>query len=381
MNLYFDYAAAAPADEDVLKRFARLAAMYPANQEAAGAAGAEMRKAVAGAEYILAKAFCGEGNANDCGILWTMTGTEAVGAAITAAGQICKGGDVLYTDGEHDSVLAALKRLPTGFRLVKVGVKRNGQIDCEDFKAKLSRETAFAALHWVQSETGCIQPLANVREILDAYAPKCLLIADTIQGAGKIPFDYAGIRPDMALISGQKIGVPAGGAMLYSLRYRKVFGELRSVHHAVGRIPPAFAVLLAEHFAKRVEEMPENERRMRELKQELLAALKREIPAKTWFATLTDGESSPYILHLQFSGEVMTYQGAILVRILNKYGASIASGSACNAETDQPSRILSAMGVPKDKAYSGVRLSLFDHVKTEQIQSIAELMGRAVREY
>ena len=82
-----------------------------------------------------------------------------------------------------------------------------------------------------------------------------------------------------------------------------------------------------------------------------------------------------------FSGGAQTYQGAILTRIMAKFGASIASGSACDAETRTPSRVLTAMGLSRDEAYSAVRVSFFDHNTPDEAAELAHLLARAVREY
>ena len=64
-----------------------------------------------------------------------------------------------------------------------------------------------------------------------------------------------------------------------------------------------------------------------------------------------------------------------------KFGASIASGSACDAETGTPSRVLTAMGFGRDEAYSAVRVSFFDQNTPDEAAELARLLARAVREY
>ena len=102
----------------------------------------------------------------------------------------------------------------------------------------------------------------------------------------------------------------------------------------------------------------------RTLRTAFLDELERALPDGCRRETIPAEIASPYIVHLLFSGGRRTYQGAILTRIMAKFGASIASGSACDAETGTPSRVLTAMGLSRDEAYSAVRVSFFDQNTT-----------------
>ena len=120
---------------------------------------------------------------------------------------------------------------------------------------------------------------------------------------------------------------------------------------------------------------------IREMKQRFLAELREALPDGCWRETVPSSNASPYIVHLLFSGGAQTYQGAILTRIMAKFGASIASGSACDAETGTPSRVLTAMGLSRDEAYAAVRVSFFDQNTPDDAAELARLLARAVREY
>ena len=59
----------------------------------------------------------------------------------------------------------------------------------------------------------------------------------------------------------------------------------------------------------------------------------------------------------------------------------MASGSACDAETDAPSRVLTAMGFNRAEAYSALRVSFFDSNTPEEAAELARMIARAVRDY
>ena len=196
-----------------------------------------------------------------------------------------------------------------------------------------------------------------------------------------LPFDFASVRPDFFLVSGQKFGLPSGAAMVYSDAFRPTVKKIRSERHAVGRVPPPFCLLLAETLAGRLAELEKKLTHIRVLRTAFLDELKRALPDGCWRETIPAENASPYIVHLLFSGGPQTCQGAILTRIMAKFGASIASGSACDAETGTPSRVLTAMGLSREEAFSAVRVSFFDRNTPEEAAELAQLLARAVREY
>lgn len=381
MKLYFDNAAAVPVRPVTMARLAALAQDFSANQEASGAAGEAVRAALATAERRMIDTICGSA-AQGRSILWTNTGTDAVRAAVMAFLLTPeKHGGVLSTDGEHASIPAALDMLPASCPRNRVKLLRDGRIDLTDLSQKLNERTRLVAFHWVQSETGAMQDLAAVRSMVKSIAPQAALLVDAIQGAGKLPFDFAAVQPEFFLVSGQKFGLPSGAAMLYGDEFRPAVKKLRTERHAIGRVPPPFSLLLAETLGGRTATMSGDLDYIRELKERFLSELKEALPDGCWRETIPAENASPYIAHLLFSGGPQTYQGAILTRIMAKFGASIASGSACDAETGTPSRVLTAMGLGREQAYSAVRVSFFDHNTPEEAAELAHLLARAVREY
>ena len=381
MKLYFDNAAAVPVRPVTMARLATLAQDFSANQEASGAAGEAVRAALSTAERRLIETICGSA-AQGRSVLWTNTGTDAVRATVMAFLLTPeKHGGVLSTDGEHASIPAALDMLPASCPRNRVKLLRDGRIDLTDLSQKLNERTRLVAFHWVQSETGAMQDLAAVRAMVKSIAPQAALLVDAIQGAGKLPFDFAAVQPEFFLVSGQKFGLPSGAAMLYSDEFRPAVKKLRTERHAIGRVPPPFCLLLAETFGGRTATMSGDLDYIRELKERFLSELKEALPDGCWRETIPAEIASPYIAHLLFSGGPQTYQGAILTRIMAKFGASIASGSACDAETGTPSRVLTAMGLGREQAYSAVRVSFFDHNTPEEAAELARLLARAVREY
>ena len=72
----------------------------------------------------------------------------------------------------------------------------------------------------VNNETGAINPLKEVKEVLKSY-PSIVFHSDAVQGVGKIPFDYNLV--DAFTLSGHKIhGLKGSGALIKRKNIRLV---------------------------------------------------------------------------------------------------------------------------------------------------------------
>ncbi len=376
MQIYLDNASSVPCEKHILERFAVLASEYFANQESLSCHGRKSAKAVKEAEEKIFTLLSAD-KAESGGVLSGNTGSSVLAASIHALGSFLKGG-VVTSCGEHSSVLCALKRTSALYRfpVYYCPVGRDGELDRDHLKDLLKKEKiGLAAFHHIQSETGCIQDLAAIRNVLDEYSPETLFLADTVQSAGKYPLLWKEAKLDLAFVSGQKIGCTGGGCVLYRKKFARLFTSLRGSTHLPGRCIPAHILLLAEILEKLVPEMETNRRKMEKMKYLLLEQIKKnDIP---FVPTLSPEKTSSYILH----GITTPYQGAILTRMLTEKNISAAPGSACESETGEVSRILKEMGIKKNDLYNVLRISFWLHNTEEEIRYFVPLLKACTLKY
>ena len=378
-SLYFDCAAAAPVSPAAAQRLAELFGEYFANQEAHGAHARRAAGALREAERRILALFAGS-SADLHSLFWTMSGTESVAASFRAIRlRFPHGCDILYSDAEHPSALAAIAALPEPFRKIRLPLDRSGRLVPEAVTKALgtTRGTVLCA-PFVQSETGAVQDLALLRRLLSSGTGTTphLLFCDGIQGAGKLPLNWNAVRPDLFTFSGQKIGCPAGGGVIAAESFAPFLRRVRTEEHAAGRLPAPFGILLVERLEELFASMETRTVSMRRTRARLLTLLSERIGGK-FEETLQEGTASPYILHLLLKD----VQGAIAVRALSAEGISAASGSACDAESADPSRVLTAMGIPREKAYGGFRLSFFEPPDEEALCVLADSLQTFFRDY
>jgi len=101
-----------------------------------------------------------------------------------------------------------------------VGVDANGVIDLGALAAALAAHDKaeglpLVAVHAANNETGVIQPVGRIAEIVKAAGG--ILIVDAVQAAGRVSLDISAGYGDYLILSSHKIGGPKGVGAIIAL--------------------------------------------------------------------------------------------------------------------------------------------------------------------
>jgi cysteine desulfurase len=257
--------------------------------------------------------------------------------AIDIAARRATGGRRLVGATEHDAVIAAM-----GDAAVVLAVDANGTIDLKALEERLAEGPALVAIQQVNNETGVIQPLEPIYQLVRDAG--CLLLADCAQGAGKLPLPDA----DFLAISAHKFGGPPGiGALLVKDlgMLAASGGQERGYRRGTENLPAAASMAAALEAGAVAAAMP----RLAELR----LALEDDIVAAGGIVISAEAPRIATIGAYAMPGVASASQ---LVQF-DLAGISVSAGSACSSGSMKPSRVLAAMGLPAEISECVIRVS------------------------
>jgi cysteine desulfurase len=348
--IYLDYNATTPVDPAVLDAMLPYLRGEFGNPSSAHGLGGRAHDAV---EAARAEAAALIGAASD-EIVFTGGGTEASNIAIRGAARIDDTRrDVVTSTIEHPATEACCAFLEgEGRKVTRVPAKADGLLDTARVAAAIDNKTALVTIIHAQNEIGTIQPIAEIAAAARHHG--ALVHVDAAQSVGKIAVNVNELGADLLSIAGHKLYAPKGVGVLYIRHGIALPPLLLGAGQERGRRPGTenvpYIVALGEACRVAGTMLERESRRLSGLSGDLFAALTREIPE---IVLVGDPKRRlPNTLNVLFprtSGR----------NVLEKCRRVMAStGSACHADSEEPSAILTALGIARHNALGAVRLSL-----------------------
>jgi cysteine desulfurase len=369
--IYLDHNATTPLDPDVLRAMLPFLHEEFGNPSSAHALGRRARDAIEDARAEVAALI----GAHPGEIVFTSGGTEASNIAIRGAAAIDgKRPTIVTTTIEHPATEACCALLERGGHAMRrVPPRPDGLMDPERVREVIDGNTALVTVIHAQNEIGTVQPVAEIAAA--AKAQGALVHADAAQSVGKVPVRVNELDVDLLSIAGHKLYAPKGVGALYVRRGVRLPPLLVGAGQEGGRRPGtenvAGIVALGEacRIAGMVLEKGNGE--IAALTAELLARLRSEVPRLALVGHPT--ARLPNTLNALFPG----VSGRRLLENCPRVQAS--TGSACHADSETPSAILSALGISDDRALGAVRLSLGRATTKEDVETAAASLAAAWR--
>jgi cysteine desulfurase len=369
--IYLDYNATTPVDA------AALDAMLPylrgefGNPSSAHGLGGRAHEAVEAARAEVAALI----GATPDEIVFTSGGTEASNIATRGAMRIDdRRRDVVTSTIEHPATEACCAFLEgEGHKVTRVVAETDGLISPARVAAAIDKKTALVTIIHAQNEIGTIQPIADIAAAARRHG--ALVHVDAAQSVGKIAVDVNKLGADLLSIAGHKLYAPKGVGVLYIRRGIALPPLLLGAGQERGRRPGTenvpYIVALGEACRVAGVMLQREAKRLSGLAGDLFAALKREIPD---IILVGDPKRRlPNTLNVLFPS-------ASGRKVLEKCRRVMAStGSACHADSEEPSATLTALGIARDQALGAVRLSLGRGTTKEDVANAAADLAAAWR--
>ena len=373
-GVYLDYNGSAPIDPRVVE------IMFAALTEGAGNASSThrfgRRQAAAVDEAREHVAALVGGRASN--VVFTAGATEANNLALRGAveGSPAARQRIVISAVEHASVRETARWIHERgpLKLDVVPVTDGGYVDLRALEEILGEDVLLVSVMSANSETGVLNPVAEVAE--RARAAGALFHCDATQSAGRLPFDLEKIGADLVSLSSHKICGPTGVGALVGTRHslRRLSPIIHGGGHERGLRSGSlnvagivgFGAAARISFGERTTESAQAAELRDRLTESLTSRLSgvREI-----------GDASrrlPNTANVRFEGA----DAEAVVANLDPVAAS--AGSACSSGAIEPSEVLLAMGIPRDAASESVRFSVGRFTTREDIDFAVERAVAAV---
>ncbi len=374
--MYLDHAATTPLSGPALAALTQELGRS-GNPSSLHGAGRRARSVVEAARETLANA----AGAHSSEIIFTSGGTEADNLAVKGLFWNRRDADaarnrVLVSAVEHPAVTDTVTWLEAheGAEVVWIPVDAEGRIRLDVLATELAaapERIALVSVMWANNEVGTIQPVADVVALASEYGIP--VHSDAVQAFGSVPVDFKASGLAAMSISGHKIGGPVGvGALLLgrSIKLTPVQhggGQERDVRS--GTLDTASIAAFAAAAEDAIANLPAEVTRLSELRDALIAGVRREVPEAVLRGSVTD--RLPGNAHFTFPG----CEGDSLLFLLDMAGFETSTGSACTAGVPRPSTVLLAMGLSEDEARGAQRFSLGHTTTAEDVESFVAVVA------
>ncbi|MDR1397247.1 MAG: aminotransferase class V-fold PLP-dependent enzyme [Desulfarculales bacterium] len=292
-------------------------------------------------------------------LVFTSGGSEANNTVLKGLFSGRRGGHMITSKIEHDSILGAARQLQKdGVAVTMVNAGADGRVKAEEIAAAVRDDTRLISIMHANNETGAIQPLLEIRDI--CRQGRIFFHSDAVQSAGKIAINVNQLDCDFLTASAHKFNGPKGVGILYvkdrSHCESLIFGGSQENYFRAGTENLCAIVGMGEAALLKSDDIQARSQRLRRLRDFFLDELRKIFP-ELKVNEAAESCQLPGTMNLTFPG----IAGVRLLAGLDSCAVAVSIGSACTADNIEPSHVLLGMGLDAAAALSSIRLSMGDN--------------------
>ncbi len=371
--IYLDNAATTRTAPEVVEAMLPYFTEYYGNAGSIYGLAGESRKALLRARETIAGTLGAEANE----IYFTAGGSESDNWALKAVFEAWqdKGKHIITSRIEHHAVLHTCEYLEKmGARVTYLDVDSEGLVDPGQLERAIRPDTILISVMAANNEVGTIQPVKEIGEIAAAHG--ILFHTDAVQAYGHLPLAVQECHIDLLSASAHKFNGPKGAGFLYVGKKAGIRSFIHGGQQERGRragtenVPGIVGMAAAARRAH--EHMEERAQKERMLRDYLIGRIEAEIPDVALNGHRT--RRLPNNVNFSFAG----MEGETMLIMLDMAQICASAGSACTSGAVDPSHVLLAMGLSKERARGSLRLTLSEENTREELDTVVEELARIV---
>ena len=311
--------------------------------------------------------------AKDARVIFTSGGTEANNLALAGSvGVMRPPYRVAVSSVEHPSVLEAAERLKeTGAEVVRIRVDENGVPDYAQLEEELKKGLSLVSCMQVNNETGAKLDVSRLSALVRSVSPDTRIHVDGVQGFLREEMDFRLV--DLYTLSAHKIHGPKGvGALVVrkGMRLKPVQvggGQEDSLRSGTEN---TYGIIGLKQAMDEMLAMTDRRETLMRKKRRLIEGILAGVPE-----ALINGpkpeDAAAHIVNISFPG----VRGEVMLHALEEEGVYASTGSACSSKKRHVSAVLTAMGIPAERAEWALRFSLSPYTSDEEIDRAAKMIA------
>lgn len=375
-KIFLDNASTTKIDSEVNDLIAKTNLVDFCNPSAMYHESIEVKNKIENAQKTIAK-YLGVNYEN---IIWTSGATESNNLAIMGSVTSKKNAEYIFSGGEHPSVYNEAKFLEQKGAVVHfVNLTSEGVIDQEHLKSLLNENTHFVSIMFVSNETGSVNDIKAISQIIKGYNPNIIFHVDGVQAFGKLQCNLKDLGVDAFSISAHKFHGPKGVGVLYYKNLNKLKplllggGQQKGYRSGTENVSGILGTELAT--IKAYDNLESNYNLVKSFRDMFTKQIATDLANVDYQINENPTCNSPYILSVSFKG----LKSEVLMHMLEQKGILVGTGSACSSKK-QENRVLANMGKKPDFVKGNIRVSFSNYNTTEKVEKASKIFTQTVLE-
>ena len=382
--VYLDNAATTPMDAEVVERVHESMRDIFANSGTRYRIGLDAKRLIEKSTESIAEYL---GIPSTHRILFTSGGTESNNLFIK--GLCFPDKKTAFLGLEHPSITESLTFLKQfgneSFSLLPF--QKEGRLDLNSIPILKEKRVKLLCLSHVNNELGTVNDPLQIISALEKESPQTKLFLDGVQAIGKLKLDgdmWEGIAGYS--ISGHKIHGPKGiGLLIYDSKLvlnPQMHGGKQQLDVRSGTLPLPLIVGLETAIKHAVVITEQTQKHLQGLCRHLIEGLnkmqERFPELRIRFNSLVDEDvtrQSPGMVNFSFP----PVEGEVMLHHLEAKDIFVGLGSACSAQSREPSKILIGIGLSEEQTRCSLRISFSHNNTTDEIDQFLEAFGEAYK--
>ena len=373
-RVYLDYSATTPVKDEVLKEMLPYYTELYGNPSSLYSEGLEAKAGLDKARKQIASLI----NAEEREIIFTSCGTEADNWVLEGVADSLKnkGKHIITTKIEHHAILHTCEYLEKhGYEITYLDVDSEGFVSPQDLEDAIRDDTILVSIMMVNNEIGTIEPIKELAATAKRHG--VYFHTDAVQGLGNINIDVKNLNVDFMSMSAHKIYGPKGVVALYMRKGIKIpnfmHGGAQESKKRAGTENVAGIVGFGKAAELACHNLSDHISNCSSLRDYFWQQIEDKISGVQLNGP-KDGRRHPGNLNISFD----YIEGEAILLMLDGFGISVSTGSACSSKSLVPSHVLEAIGVSITKMNGTVRFTVGDFTTKDDIDYTVDALVKVV---